>query len=100
MMNRRQLIQQMCGGLGAIGLNAMTTHYNGPVTTGKAKKVIFLFLAGGPSQVDMFDYKPALEKYAGQRPGVADLRTERQTGGLLPSPFKFQKYGKSGIELS
>ncbi len=100
MMNRRQLIQQMCGGLGAIGLNAMTSHYNGPQTMGTAKKVIFLFLAGGPSQVDMFDYKPALEKFAGQRPGVADLRTERQTGGLLPSPFKFQRYGKSGIELS
>ncbi|MBL8238157.1 MAG: DUF1501 domain-containing protein [Bryobacterales bacterium] len=99
-MNRRQLLQQMCGGLGAIGLQAATSHYNGPQTSGKAKKIIFLFLAGGPSHVDMFDYKPALEKFAGQRPGSVDLRTERQTGGLLPSPFRFQRYGKSGIELS
>ena len=58
-------------------------------------------MAGGPSQVDMFDPKPALVKY----PGTAavdsvDLRTERQTGGLLPSPFQFSKYGKSGVEVS
>jgi hypothetical protein len=97
---RRSAILQMCGGLGAVGLNAMTGHYAGPKTTGKAKHVIFLFLAGGPSQVDMFDHKPVLQKFAGQRPDSVDLRTERQTGGLLPSPFTFQKYGQSGIELS
>ena len=48
----------------------------------------------------MFDPKPALVKYQGQRPGSIDLRTERQTGGLMPSPFAFQKYGKSGIDCS
>ena len=48
----------------------------------------------------MFDPKPALVKYQGQRPGSVDLRTERQTGGLMPTPFEFQKYGQSGIEVS
>ncbi len=48
----------------------------------------------------MFDPKPALVKYQGQRPGSTDLRTERQTGGLMPSPFAFQKYGQSGIDCS
>ena len=61
MISRRQLIHQLAGGFGAVGLNALAGHYAGPRTTGKAKHVIFLFLAGGPSQVDMFDYKPALE---------------------------------------
>ena len=62
-------------------------RYTGPRLPAKAKHVIFLFMAGGPSQVDMFDPKPALLKYQGQRPDSVDLRTERQTGGLLPSPF-------------
>src|SRR5260370_20513149 len=57
-------------------------------------------MAGGPSQVDMFDPKPALLKYQGQRPGSVDLRTERQTGGLLPSPFQYKKHGQSGVEIS
>jgi hypothetical protein len=56
---------------------------------------------GGPSQVDTFDPKPALAKYTGQRPKGAVLPKERAAnGGLLPSPFKFTKHGKSGIEVS
>lgn len=66
----------------------------------RAKHSIVLFMPGGPSQMDLFDPKPALAKYAGQRPSAANLRTERTTGGLLPSPFKFRKFGKSGIEVS
>jgi hypothetical protein len=51
--------------------------------------------------VDTFDPKPALVKYQGQRPAGAALPVERaKNGGLLPSPFKFQKYGQSGIEVS
>ena len=42
----------------------------------------------------MFDPKPLLSKFEGQRPGSVDLRTERQTGGLMPSPFAFKKYGQ------
>ena len=56
----------------------------------KAKHIIVLFMVGGPSQLDMFDPKPSLLKYQGQRPSSVDLRTERTTGGLLPSPFEFK----------
>ena len=66
---------------------------------GKAKRVIFLFMNGGPSQVDTFDPKPALQKYAGQAIPL-QLPTERRTGAALPSPFGFKKYGQSGIEVS
>ncbi len=66
----------------------------------KAKQNIVLFMQGGPSQMDLLDPKPALQKYAGQRPSTVNLRTERTTGGLLPSPFAFKKYGRSGIEVS
>jgi len=70
---------------------------------GKAKSIIQLFMNGGPSQVDLFDYKPALEKYAGQPPGrdlASEVRAVREAGGLMPSPFQFRKHGKSGIEVS
>ena len=70
-----------------------------PHFPGKAKRVIHFFLNGGPSHVDTFDPKPALAKYAG-KPLPETLRTERKTGGAFPSPFKFQKYGQSGIEVS
>ena len=66
----------------------------------KAKHNIVLFMAGGPSQIDMFDPKPALLKYQGQRPASVDLRTERTTGGLLPSPFEFKQYGQGGVDVS
>jgi len=66
----------------------------------KAKHVIFLFLNGGPSQVDTFDPKPLLQKYSGQPMPTGNLKTERKTGSLLGSPFKFNRYGKSGIEVS
>ncbi len=66
----------------------------------RAKHVIHLFMNGGPSQVDTFDPKPALEKYHGQQPKAAGLKTERKTGGLFKSPFKFKKCGQSGIEVS
>jgi hypothetical protein len=55
---------------------------------------------GGPSQVDTFDPKPALARYAGKPLPMPNLPTERKTGAALPSPFRFQKYGQSGIEVS
>jgi hypothetical protein len=66
----------------------------------KAKHVIFLFMNGGLSQIDSFDYKPALEKYNGQPMPGGDLAHERKTGNLMKSPFTFKKYGKSGMEVS
>src|SRR5436305_5668119 len=66
----------------------------------KAKRVIHLFFNGGASHVDTFDPKPALAKYAGKELPTPNLPTERKTGAAFPSPFKFQKYGQSGIEVS
>jgi len=71
-----------------------------PMFPGKAKRVIHLFMNGGPSQVDTFDPKPILAKYVGKSLPIPTLPTERRTGSAFPSPFKFQKYGKSGIEVS
>ncbi len=67
----------------------------------RAKRVIFLFMNGGPSHVDTFDPKPMLAKYAGQRPKAIAVDTQRPNrGGLLASPFKARPHGQSGIEVS
>ena len=71
-----------------------------PHFPGKAKHIIHLFMNGGPSHVDSFDPKPILHKYAGKPLPYKNLGTERPTGGVLPSPFRFRKYGQSGIEVS
>jgi hypothetical protein len=85
-------------GRGAERINPMTprpSHF-----PARAKHVIHVFLNGGCSQVDTFDPKPALEKYAGKSLPMENLRTERKTGAAFPSPYKFAKYGESGIEVS
>jgi hypothetical protein len=67
----------------------------------KAKHVIQLFMPGGPSQVDTFDYKPLIAKHAGERPGMVDRKTLRNTkNGLFPSPFGFKQYGQCGKWVS
>jgi hypothetical protein len=68
----------------------------------RAKRVISLFMSGGVSQMDTFDPKPALEKYAGQPlPGKGDVVVRQgHPGPLMPSPFRFQRYGQSGLEIS
>ena len=68
----------------------------------KAKHVVFLFMNGAPSQVDTFDYKPALTKYDGT-PYRGDLSVgsnNRPLGYLMQTPFKFRRYGASGLEIS
>ncbi len=113
-LTRRELLGRMGNGFAALGLMSLLgesafaqtpqTPLNplapkNPHFKAKAKRVIFLFMNGGPSQVDTFDPKPALEKYNGQAIPL-NLATERKTGAALASPFKFQKYGQSGIEVS
>jgi Protein of unknown function (DUF1501) len=105
--SRRGFLSSLASGVGGLGLASFLcsegvmgadlarTHF-----PARAKRVIFLLMAGGPSHLDMLDPKPAIAKHAGQRPGGVDLRTERVTGGLLPSPFAFEKCGQSGIEVS
>ncbi len=77
-----------------LAINPLTPKL--PPLVAKAKRVIHLFMNGGPSHVDTFDPKPALEKYAGKELPTPNLQTERKTGAAFPSPFKFQKYGQSG----
>lgn len=115
--DRREMLQRSGIGLGMLGLTGLlgdqgelraerlTNSASSPLAAkqphfpGRAKRVIHFFLNGGPSHVDTFDPKPALQKYAGQAPPMS-LATERKTGACMPSPFKFQKYGQSGIEVS
>lgn len=114
-LTRREMLARMGNGFATLGLLSVlgpqalaTTQTKGssnplapraPHFPGKAKRVIFLFMNGGPSQVDTFDPKPALDKYAGQVIPL-NLPTERKTGAALPSPFKLQRHGQSGLEIS
>ena len=73
----------------------------GPHFTPKAKRVIHLFMNGGPSHVDTFDPKPELAKWHGKiLPDEHRLSTERKTGAAYKSPFAFKKYGQSGLPVS
>jgi hypothetical protein len=117
LMSRRSLLERSGMGLGALALAGLITDQAGgdargeparseggvavkpPHFSGRAKRVIHFFLNGGPSHVDTFDPKPALDKYAGQSAPIS-LTTERKTGAAFPTPFKFQKYGQSGLEIS
>jgi hypothetical protein len=113
--SRREFLQRCGIGMGAVGLAGLL-HDSGLLAAeanninplapkraplpAKAKHVIHIFANGGPSHVDTFDPKPSLLKYAGKPLPMANLRTERKTGAALPSPYKFQKYGQAGIEVS
>lgn len=116
-LTRREFLNRCGMGLGALGLGTLLsdaisprawgeTGYTSPLAPKqphfpvKAKHVIHLFMNGGPSHIDTFDPKPSLEKYAGKALPMENLRTERKTGAAYPSPFKFKKYGQSGIEVS
>src|ERR1700722_20631100 len=116
-LTRREFLHRCGMGMGALGLanllsgvgfvdSARADSYvsallpKNPPLPAKAKRVIHIFANGGPSHVDTFDPKPALEKYSGKLLPMENLATERKTGAAFPSPFKFQKYGQSGIEVS
>ena len=73
----------------------------GPHFAPKAKRVIHLFMNGGPSHMDTFDPKPELNKWHGKiLPEESQLKTERKTGAAFGSPFKFKRYGQSGLPVS
>ncbi|MBA4192220.1 MAG: DUF1501 domain-containing protein [Planctomycetaceae bacterium] len=118
--SRREFLFQAGGGLGGIALNwllAQETRADAklapsknplaakkPHFAAKAKRVIFMFMVGGPSQMDLFDPKPELAKWAGKPLPESTGRPKSQftTGGevVLPSTRKFAKHGKSGLEIS
>src|SRR5437016_10889168 len=112
-LSRRQLLCKCGMGMGALALANLLAQTGlaspapinplapkSPQFSGKAKRVIHLFMNGGPSQVDTFDPKPMLAKYANQPLPMDYLPTERKTGAAFASPYKFAKHGKSGIEVS
>ena len=84
---------------GAADSNPLTVRP--PQFPAKAKRVIFLFMSGGPSHVDTFDPKPRLAQDNGKPLPFEKPKLERtKTGNLLQSPWKFQKHGQSGVEIS
>jgi len=117
LLTRRQMLGQIGTGLGMLGFATLLQDAGLLVSTAaaaignplapkqpqfpaRAKRIIHIYLNGGPSHVDTFDPKPALAKWAEKVIPTGNLTTERPTGSALPSPFKFQHYGKSGIEIS
>src|SRR5450432_2183416 len=109
-LTRREMLQRSGMGFAALGLSGLLAEQvsaaltpltpKRPHSPGKATRVIHLCMNGGPSHVDTFDPKPSLAKYAGKELPTPNLPTERKTGAAFPSPFKFQKYGQSEIEVS
>lgn len=107
--SRRQMLQSVGGGMGMLALadllNAapatpQAAHARAPHFAPKAKRIIHLFMNGGPFHCDLFDPKPELNRQAGTKPAGADLRTERPTGVLMAVPFKFRQHGQSGVPVS
>src|SRR5438132_7454075 len=88
------LDREVCAGTGALA--ARLPHH-----PAKARAVICLFQHGGPSQMDLLDYKPELTRRHGQvYSGNLEVHFHTQVGKVLGSPFKFRKHGQSGVELS
>ena len=114
---RRQLLARAGGGFGSLALAGLLTEQGLLANSGagglsplsarpahfapKAKSVIFLFMYGGPSHIDLFDHKPALKKFAGKKVGEAvNTKGARSGGGLFPTPYKFKRHGESGHWVS
>ena len=120
-LSRRECLNRLALGLGGMALGellgeAATTAPSAPVADApvgchfapKAKRIIYLFQSGGPSQLDLFDYKPLLNQKHGEQLPDSVRRGQRLTGmsgnqssiPLAGSPFKFQQHGQSGAWLS
>jgi hypothetical protein len=115
--NRRQILQRTAAGFGSLALSdlLMRNATAGELSTAaqdpllghaghfpaRAKRVIFLFMHGGPSHVDTFDYKPELIRLNGQPLPIEKPRIQfAQTGNLLRSPWRFRQYGECGAWVS
>ncbi len=112
---RREMLQSSAGGFGSLALAAMAgdsassalartpgpTPAISPHFKPRAKRIIFLFMWGGPSHVDIWDPKPKLNEHAGKQLNGKDVGSDRdKLGPLLGSPFKFAQHGQSGMEMS
>lgn len=111
--SRREILGQWGLGFGSIALSALNNEWFPRVETqnplaprgghfpARAKRVIFLFMHGGPSQVDTFDYKPLLQRDHGKPLPFAKPRVQfAATGNLMASPWKFAQHGQSGAHVS
>jgi hypothetical protein len=106
MMTRRDLLKNSAVGFGHVAFTAMLAQQaqagsQVPRLPARAKRIVFLFMKGGPSHVDTFDPKPLLQRddgkpYSGPQPRVKFA----ETGKLLKSPWKFRQYGQSGLPVS
>lgn len=116
-LSRREMLWQSGIGFGGLALHGLLADeeraaaavaksqnplaQKAPHFTPRAKRVIFMFMHGGPSQVDTFDYKPQLTEDDGKPLPFAKPRvTSAQTGTLLKSPWKFTQHGQSGMPVS
>src|SRR5438270_11951334 len=103
-LTRRDLLGRVGAGFGLLGLAGALESAGLLAAAGRsplrarAKRVIFLFMNGGPSHVDTFDPKPALMKYAGVKPTGKCERNAKL--GYMPSPFAFGRHGQSGVQMS
>ena len=103
--SRREFLSRTGTGFGMMALAGLAagTRSHAPKSSHfapKAKRVVHLFMNGGPSQVDTFDPKPILTKLHGQPLPQKNFRTERRTGHAMGSPYSFKRYGQSGLPVS
>jgi len=107
-LSRRRMLSRMAGGFGLVGLAGILGPQSvlGASSLGtkphfrpRAKRVIFLFMNGGPSHVDTFDPKPALKTFEGKQPD-GELYKKSKGSGYMPSPLTFARHGQSGVEVS
>ncbi len=103
-LTRRAFLGQSAGGLGALALASLAAPRilaaERPRPTAKA--VISLFQHGGPSQMDLFDEKPELNKWAGKPypGGKLEIHFNNKAGNVLEAPYRFSRHGQCGMELS
>ncbi|HEV3029239.1 MAG TPA: DUF1501 domain-containing protein [Planctomycetota bacterium] len=111
---RREMLARTANGFGALALSALLadpksafadqTGQRGVHFAPRARNVIFLYMDGGPSQVDTFDYKPMLEKHHGQNPSRVIGKVEKtqfdNNGTVMRCPWTFRRRGESGLWVS
>src|SRR3989337_8217 len=110
-LSRREVVKPFANGFGMLGLASLLGEeawsaanplaLRDPHFTPRAKSVIFLFMSGGPSHVDLFDPKPRLTQDNGKPLPFEKPKLERtKTGNLLGSPWTFSQHGQSGTPVS
>jgi hypothetical protein len=106
-LTRRDMLLRCANGFGAVALAALLAEEGRsapmPHFPARARNVIFLYMDGGPSQIDTFDYKPLLEKYHGRDPHrifKVEPTQFNNVGRVMASPWKFRKRGQSGLWVS